>query len=102
MTNGVFVFAGMKVGILPGDLKIEVSESGAVKSTLILATAYNVLPIWLRIANDQYLGAKHASEAIPAEWTSDDDANRELLIAELNPSLQVFVACGIALDALYD
>ena len=44
MTNGIIVFEGMKVGVLPGDLKIEVDESGALKPTLILATAYNVLP----------------------------------------------------------
>ncbi len=102
MTNGVLVFEGMKVGVLPGDLKIEVDESGSVNSTLILSTAYNVLPIWLRIASDQLHRAKNASEGIASGWTTNDEVNRELLIAELNPSLQVFVACGIALDALYD
>lgn len=92
----------MKVGVLPGDLTIEVTESGAVNSKLILSTAYNVLPIWLRIANDQLLHAKQTSEEVKARWGSNDEANRELLVAELEPSLQVFVACGIALDALYD
>lgn len=53
MTEGVLVFEGMKVGVLPGDLTIEVDESGSVNSKLILSTAYNVLPIWLGIANDQ-------------------------------------------------
>lgn len=102
MTEGVLIFEGMKVGVLPGDLTIEVTESGAVNSKLILSTAYNVLPIWLRIANDQLLHAKQTSEEVKARWGSNDEANRELLVAELEPSLQVFVACGIALDALYD
>jgi hypothetical protein len=53
MTSGVLVFEGMTVGILPGDLKISLDESGSVNSKAILSTAYNVLPIWLSIASDQ-------------------------------------------------
>jgi hypothetical protein len=92
----------MKVGILPGDLTISIDESGSTSSNAILSTAYNVLPIWLRIASDQLRHAKRASEAIATEWGANDEVNRELLLAELEPSLQVFVACGIAVDALYD
>jgi hypothetical protein len=102
VTEGVLVFEGMKVGVLPGDLTIEVDESGSVNSKLILSTAYNVLPIWLRIANDQLFQAKQTSDELKARWGSIEEANRELLVAELEPSLQVFVACGIALDALYE
>ena len=102
MAEGVLVFEGMKVGVLPGDLTIDVDESGSINSRLILSTAFNVLPIWLRIANDQLLEAKGACDEIKAQWGSNDDVNRELLVAELEPSLQIFVACGIALDALYD
>jgi hypothetical protein len=92
----------MEVGILPGDFTIGVDESGSIKSTLVLSTAYNVLPLWLRIANDQLLQAKRASESVAVSWGTNDATNRELLVAELEPSLQTFVACGIALDALYD
>src|SRR6202011_489688 len=67
-----------------------------------LSSAYNVLPIWLRIASDQLRTAKQASEAVATRWDENDDAKRELLVAELEPSMLVFVACGIALDALYD
>jgi hypothetical protein len=102
MTNGILVFEGMTVGFLPGDLTIGVDESGSFNSKAILSTAYNVLPLWLRIANDQLLQAQLASEAVTAKWEANDEINRELLVAELEPSLQVFVACGIALDALYD
>lgn len=102
MSEGVLVFEGMKVGVLPGDLTVEIDESGAPNTKLILSTAYNVLPLWLRIANDQLVHAKSAAELLVANWGTNDDSNRELLIAELEPSLQVFVACGIALDALYD
>lgn len=98
----MLVFAGMQVGVLPGDLKFEVDESGAAKSSLVLSTSYNVLPIWLRIANDQMLEARRASEAISTGWTANDEDNRGLLVSEFEPSLQVFVACGISLDALYD
>jgi hypothetical protein len=99
---GVLVFEGMTVGFLPGDLVISLEESGPVSSKAILSTAYNVLPIWLRIANDQLLHAKQVSEAVAARWEANDEINRELLVAELEPSLLVFVACGIAMDALYD
>lgn len=102
MTTGIIIFRGMKVGVLPGDLQIRVDESGAIDSKLILSTAYNVLPIWLRIANDELEEAKKANDTLKSTWGTDDDKNRELLIGELEPSLQVFVACGIALDALYD
>lgn len=102
MTVGVLIFQGMKVGVLPGDLTIQVDEHGSVNAKLVVSTAYNVLPMWIRAANDQLLVARKASEAVRNRWGSDDQANKELLIAELEPSMQVFVACGIALDALYD
>jgi hypothetical protein len=102
MADGVLVFEGMRVGVLPGDLKIEADEAGNLKSTLILSTSYNVLPLWLRIASDQLREAKIASDAVANRWSPSDEANRELLVAELEPSLQIFLACGIALDALYD
>ena len=53
MTNGILVFEGMTVGIVPGDLTVGLDKSGSVNSKAILSTAYNVLPLWLRIANDQ-------------------------------------------------
>jgi hypothetical protein len=102
VSNGVLIFEGMAVGVLPGDFTIGVDEFGAVDTKLVLSTAYNVLPLWLRIANDQLLQAKCASESVAARWDTNDEINRELLVAELEPSLQTFVACGIALDALYD
>jgi len=93
----------MRVGVLDGDLRVEVDESGEPKGTLILSTAYNVIPLWLRIARDQWNEAKRASESVRTNLSSDDgEVNRELLVGELEASLQVFVACGIALDALYD
>ena len=102
MTTGVLIFEGMKVGVLPGDFTIQVDEHVSIDANLVLSTTYNVLPIWVRVANDQLLEARKVSEAIRNQWSTNDQANRELLIAELEPSMQVFVACGIALDALYD
>jgi len=55
MTKGVLVFEGMKVGVLPGDLTVELDESGATSAKLVLSTAYNVLPLWLRRANTQMM-----------------------------------------------
>lgn len=103
MSIGVLIFEGMKVGILPGDMQIGIDESGAPKSHAILSTAYNVLPIWLRAARDSLRHAKAASDDVGKRWNDvDDNGRKELLISELEPSLQVFVACGIVLDALYD
>jgi hypothetical protein len=102
MSSGVIVFQGMKVGVLPGDLQISVDDAGVLQSKLVLSTAYNVLPIWLRIADDQFKQARSAHESLTRDWGQSEAGNRELLMRELEPSLQVFVACGIALDAIYD
>lgn len=102
MASGVLLFQGMHVGVLPGDLKFSIDESGNQNTKLILSTAYNVLPIWLRIASDSLVQARVASENIVEYWCENDEQNKALLVSELEPSLQVFVSCGIALDALYD
>ncbi len=103
MSVGVLIFEGMKVGFLPGDFQISVDESGSFKSRAILSTAYNVLPIWLRVARDNLSQAKTASDNISKKWDDlDENGRKELLISELEASLQVFVSCGIVLDALYD
>lgn len=103
MSNGVLIFEGMTVGFLPGDFQISINESGGLDSKAILSTSYNVLPIWLRIAKDNLQRAEIASVDISNKWeTSEGTQKKELLICELEPSLQVFVACGIVLDALYD
>ena len=101
---GVLIFKGMRVGILPGDFTINLNENreDGERSKLILSTAYNVLPIWIKIAQDNLREAKNASDAIASKWSENTEEQKELLISELAPSLQVFVSCGIALDALYD
>lgn len=92
----------MKVGILPGDLSISVDEEGKSSENLVLSTAYNVVPIWLKIAHDNLKQSKLASSAIPELWDEDSDNRKQLLMREIAPSMQVIVACGIALDGLYD
>lgn len=102
MSNGVLLFKGMTTGILNGDFQISINENGELDSKLILSTAYNVIPVWLRIAKDNLALAKLAHEAILEKWSQDPDFQKSLLIAELTPSMQVVVACGIALDGLYE
>ena len=102
MATGVLIFEGMTVGILPGDFVVSTDELGAVESKLILSTAYNVIPIWLRIASDNLASAKLASENLIKNWSENPESQKSLLVAELTPSMQVVIACGIALDALYD
>ena len=99
---GVLIFKGMSVGILPGDFVISMDESGQSASKLVLSTAYNVIPLWLRIARDRLNDAKRASEDIASNWDDDADHQKAMLIAELAPSMEVVVSCGIALDSLYD
>ena len=99
---GVLIFKGMSVGILPGDFVISMDESGQSASKLVLSTAYNVIPLWLRIARDRLNDAKRASEDIASNWDDDTDHQKAMLIAELAPSMEVVVSCGIALDSLYD
>ncbi len=102
MSNGILIFKGMKVGILAGDLVISCNENADQNSKLILSTAYNVIPVWLRIAADSCKHAKIASNQIVEKWNENEEGRTELLISELGPSLQVFVACGIVLDALHE
>lgn len=103
MSSGILLFQGMRVGILTGDFEIKLNESGEpIDTKLILSTAYNVIPIWLRAARDHLRTAKEASNAIAAKWIENESLHKDLLIAELEPSMQVIVACAICLDALYD
>lgn len=99
---GVLIFEGMTVGVLPGDFSISINEAGGMESKLILSTVYNVIPIWLRIAADNLMSAKMASGNLSKDWVDNPETQKSLLIAELTPSMQVIIACGIALDALYD
>lgn len=86
---------------MPGDFTISVNENGEADSKLVLSTAYNVIPLWLRAAHDHSKQSKISSDKIASNWSDDADEQRSLLIAELMPSIQVFVCCEIALDALF-
>ncbi len=99
MAEGMFIFKGMKIGVLAGDLTI---SDDASNSNLILSTAYNVIPVWLRSASDSCKQAKIASQNIRENWTQNEENRAELLISEIGPCLQTIVACGISLDALYE
>lgn len=102
MTTGVLIFEGMRIGVQDGDLTVSVDEHGEVNANLVLSTSYNILPIWLQIAYENAVAAKRANENISERWCEDNAVQKELLLAELTPSIQVFVACGAAFDALYD
>jgi hypothetical protein len=98
----VLIFKGMNCGFLEGDISIGLNEKGENQFKAILSTSYNILPIWLRIAHDNTALAKIAVEAIADQWGEDADNQRKLLLAELTPAVQTFVACGIAYDAFYE
>lgn len=98
----ILIFEGMKSGIQDGDFIISCDEDGNVDSNLILSTSYNILPIWLKIAYENLVTSHEASKEIGNKWSEDNAIQKELLLAELTPSIQVFVACGCAIDALYD
>jgi hypothetical protein len=99
---GVLIFEGMKVGVLEGDFTISVDEEGKTDANLVLSTSYNVLPLWLRIAHENIILSHKASKDIAEKWNENVEDQKALLLAELTPSMQVFVACGTALDALYE
>lgn len=99
---GVLIFEGMKVGVLDGDFTISVDEEGKTDANLVLSTSYNVLPLWLRIAHENIVLSHKASKDITEKWNENAENQKALLLAELTPSMQVFVACGTALDALYE
>jgi hypothetical protein len=92
----------MKVGVLDGDFTISIDESGNQNSKLVLSTSYNVIPLWLRVAYDNASSSHQANKAISEKWDDNSENQKSLLLAELIPSMQVFVACGTALDALYE
>lgn len=99
---GVLVFEGMKVGVLDGDCTVSFDEHGEMNSKLVISTSYNVLPLWLRIAYENIELSHKASKAIENNWSDDTEKQKSLLLSELTPSIQVFVACGTAFDALYE
>jgi hypothetical protein len=95
----VLLFKGMKTG---GEFSMSLDESGQLNANFALSTAYNVIPLWLRVAMNRLNDAKSASENIVSKWGCDADIQKTLLVAELAPSMEVIVSCGIALDSLYD
>lgn len=99
---GVLIFEGMRVGILEGDFTISVDVEGKTDANLVISTSYNVLPLWLRIAYENLVLSRKASKDITEKWNDNPEEQKSLLLAELTPSMQVFVACGTALDALYE
>jgi len=102
MSHGILIFQEMGIGVGDGDFSVKLNEDGSMDSSLILSTSYSVIPIWLRNANDALIQAKSFFDELANNWPSDVNDQKKLLISELEYSLQVFVACGIALDALYD
>ena len=98
---GILIFEGMKVGVQDGDFTITVDERGSLDSRLILSTSYNVLPLWLKVAQENLQLSRKASKEISEQWCDDVAIQKKLLLAELTPSVQVVVACGIALDTFY-
>ena len=99
---GIIVFRGMRWGWLDGDFTITEQDDGSLDSQFILSTAYNVLPIWVRIAFDSLKAARKAHKTLIARWDTDGEGKKRLLMSELEHSMQVFISCGIAFDALYD
>lgn len=98
---GLLVFKGMKVGIQDGDFTVSIDENGKEESNLTLSTSYNMLPIWLKIAYENIVSSNKASKAVSEQWCEDNEIQKSLLVAKLTSSIQVFVACGCALDAFY-
>jgi hypothetical protein len=102
VSKGILIFKGMKVGFLPGDLSFKFTENGKFNPKAVLSTAYNVVPIWVKSAHDSLRQANLASQEISQNWSEEPEKRRQLLLAELTPSMQVFVSCGIAIDGFYD
>jgi hypothetical protein len=102
VATGVLIFDGMKLGIRAGDLQFSLDGSSPENNRAILSTSFGVVPVWLSTARAALKQSEVASEAIKSSWSDDGASNKRLLIAELGPSMSVFVCCAIAVDALYD
>lgn len=102
MTGGVFIGKGMKVGIPTGGLVLTLGPDGRLAGQLTLHVAYDVVPVWFKIAR-QNLSAVEAAEVVrKAAWeTDDEDAKMCSLEEECAVSMQCIMAVAIALDALY-
>jgi hypothetical protein len=102
MAGGVFIGKGMKVGIPAGGLVLTEAPDGRISGHLTLHVAYDVVPIWFKIAL-QSLRAAEAAEVIrKAAWATDDaDEKLRSLEQECAVSMQCITAVAIALDALY-
>lgn len=98
----VLVFEGMKLGVLENDFTITVDEDGGLSSKLVLSTSYNVIPLWLRLAQENCSEAKAKHEEITTDWPNDEEGQKLLLLSELRSSMLAIVACAISIDALYE
>lgn len=102
MSIGPVIFKGMKIGVLPDDLSFVLDADQDESRHLIISTSYNVIPIWIKAAHEHMKLSYKANENLLKNWNEDPDNQKQLLTAELIPSIQVFVSCGIAIDSLYD
>lgn len=102
LTNGVLVFKGMKLGFLPADFSIKLTGEGGLSSRAVLSTSYNVIALWLRAAYDNNEQALKANSSLIEKWNDSAERQKQLLLAELAPAMQVFVSCGVAFDCVYE
>lgn len=92
----------MTVGIPAGGLILTTGPDGKISGQLTLHLAYDVVPIWFKIALQNSAAAEAAEVIRKAAWRTDNaDEKLNSLEQECVATMQCITATAIALDALY-
>lgn len=97
-----FFIGGLStIGFL-NEPKIRIDENGNRTLDVTFLSSLNLIPVWVKCTHDHLLQAHAAGQRVADEWkTVDAERQKELLMTELAPCLQVVITCGVVIDALY-
>lgn len=99
---GVYITKGMRVGIKDDDLKITVDENGKFSIKLTPSVHFDVLPTWIKLAQDHLTNCTSWYNKRQESWKGgDEDLKRLTLENEFEASMQVVIAMAIAFDSFY-
>lgn len=97
--SGVLIFQGSTLAVR--NFNIAMDESGGLSSTLTLQVAWEMWPLWLRVAIDHEAIARASRSALARATEADDEqARADLIEAETRAGMVTITAVAFALEAM--
>ena len=97
--EGVMIFQGSTFSIL--DFKISIGEDDEVTSTMRPMIAWDIWPLWLRVAVDHQVAAAAARRRLAnADGRENDQLRSQLIQEETQAGMVTISAVAFALEAI--